>query len=54
MSEKNDRNRSCGGVVIACGCGQWSAGTDPCFEDVFARADAAMYADKTALKEQKM
>ena len=41
-------NGEAGGVVIACGTADWQASDH--FADVFERADAAMYANKVALK----
>ncbi|MDO4400896.1 MAG: EAL domain-containing protein [Coriobacteriia bacterium] len=40
------------GVVIACGISTWVPGEDATIEDVFARADAKMYENKTALKQR--
>lgn len=50
MAAKNVQNQQSGGVIIACGCGQWMAEQDSSFDDVFARADAAMYENKAVLK----
>ena len=50
MKQSNDSSRDNGGVVIACGCSEWRAGEDKDFESVFERADAAMYMNKSALK----
>lgn len=50
MQEKNRQNEAAGGVIIACGESAWISGTDQSIEDVFARADACMYQNKTTLK----
>ena len=48
MEEINRNNKGTGDVVIACGMADYAQGDR--FERVFERADAAMYANKTALK----
>ncbi|MCR5297090.1 MAG: EAL domain-containing protein [Clostridiales bacterium] len=42
------------GPVVAAGLAEYRPDTDRVIADVFSRADALMYADKTHLKEQKL
>ncbi len=46
------KNLKTGAAVVACGMADWDPGKDSCFDDVFNRADAAMYEDKKRLKEE--
>ena len=50
MSGKNDRSKQSGGVIVACGLAERREG-DRTIEEVFKRADAAMYENKNALKK---
>lgn len=50
MTDWNAKNHNDGGVIIACGCEAWIADQDETLEEVFRRADAAMYLNKDSLK----
>lgn len=50
MGGSNAQNKQTGGVIIACGKAD-RLSADTCFEDVFRRADAAMYENKELLKQ---
>ena len=49
---ENEAHAAFGGAVIACGLAEFVPGLDRNTGDVFARADAAMYANKARLKAQ--
>ena len=51
--QKNRVSASTGEEVVACGLSEYIPGTDLCMEDVFERADAAMYENKKKLKEER-
>ena len=51
MEEINQQNKKEGGVIVACGYSDWQAGEDTAIEEVFRRADAEMYNNKTNLKQ---
>lgn len=50
MQEINQKHRTSGEVMIACGSSSWNAGEDNSFDAVFERADAEMYENKSRLK----
>ena len=50
MHRQNESNMTNAGVVIANGIADFDPERDHCVADVFARADEAMYENKTALK----
>jgi len=49
---KNAERARSGGVVVAAGLSDYYPGVDTRFQDVFDRADAEMYENKKALKQQ--
>ena len=49
---KNAERARSGGVVVAAGISDYYPGVDTRFQDVFDRADAEMYENKKALKQQ--
>ncbi len=51
MIEKSAEGLESGGVIIACGSAAWNADQDKTIEEVFKRADEAMYINKTTLKQ---
>ncbi|MBQ9061015.1 MAG: GGDEF domain-containing protein, partial [Firmicutes bacterium] len=51
MENINQTSKESGGVIVACGTSQWQPGKDASIEEVFARADASMYENKSALKQ---
>ena len=51
LAEKNRQSAANGGIVIASGIADYIPGQDQSMADVFRRADAAMYENKTALKQ---
>ncbi len=53
MEKKNRESAFNGEEVVACGLSEYIPGTDQCMENVFERADAAMYENKKKLKEER-
>ena len=51
MEALNQEHKEKGGTIVACGCSDWRAGEDARIEEVFRRADAVMYENKSALKQ---
>ena len=51
MCKMNSDHLKTGEVLIACGLEEYQAGTDTRFENVFERADTAMYENKKMLKD---
>lgn len=51
LSQKNEESIGRGGVAVACGISEWHPDEDMTVEDVFKRADKAMYENKASLKE---
>ena len=52
LTETVEENSRCGGVTVAQGVSLWESGKDTCMQDVFERADAAMYEDKREYKQR--
>ena len=50
MAGRNDKHKKNNNVIIACGYGEWSPESDRTYEEVFEKADTAMYQNKAALK----
>ena len=50
MRQQNRENLTLGGVIVATGIADFVPGTDTRLSEVFRRADAEMYRDKSALK----
>lgn len=52
LTETVKENSRCGGVTVAQGISLWESGKDSCMQDVFERADAAMYEYKREYKQR--